>query len=243
MAMNLHILKEGDIRMTNRIIAMWQRDPGRVAGLYYFLVFILSIVGALRMIISTEVVLTDVTILMARIGLISDLIHLVFFLLLAWALYVMFSPANKNLALLVMLSITVSVAIQAMNVLNYFAALSLFSGTDYMVVFDADQVQALAMFYLELHMSTNHIVEVFWFLWVFTAGYLVYTTEILPKNLGILLMVGGLGYLLIVFQFFLFPNEILYALGAAAAGLAEISLMVWLLLKGSKRTEEQTGME
>jgi hypothetical protein len=142
-----------------------------------------------------------------------------------------------------MLSITVSVAIQAMNVLNYLAALSLFSGTDYMVVFDADQVQALATFYLELHMSANHVVEVFWFLWVFTAGYLVYTTEIMPKYLGILLMIGGLGYLLIVFQFFLFSNEILYALGGAAAGLAEISLMVWLLLKGVKIEEKQNGME
>jgi len=229
--------------MTNRMTDMWRNNPGRVAGLFYLLVLMLSIVGALRFMISTEEVLTDAIILMTRIGLVSDLIHLVFFLLLAWALYVIFSPANKNLALLVMLSITVSVAIQAINALNLFAALSLLSGTDQLVLFDADQVQALAMFFIELHMAANHIVEVFWFLWVFTAGYLVYTTEILPKNLGILLIIGGLGYLLIVLQFYLFANEILYGIGAAAAGLAEISLMVWLLWKGTKKPEDQTTAE
>jgi hypothetical protein len=225
--------------MANRMTMMWQRNPGRVAGVFYFLVFSLSIVASLRLMISTEEVLTDVVFLMTRIGLVSDLIHLVFFLLLAWALYVIFSPANKNLALLVMLSITVSVAIQAINALNLFAALSLLSGIDYMTVFDPAEVQALAMFYLELHMDVNHIVEIFWFLWVFTAGYLVYTTGVLPKNLGILLIVGGLGYLLIVLQFYLFPNEVLFGIGAAAAGLAEISLMVWLLWKGSKMQEYQ----
>jgi hypothetical protein len=229
--------------MTERISEFWHRNPGRVAGLFYLLVLLLSIVGALRLMISTEVVLTDAVFLMTRIGLASDLIHLVFFLLLAWALYVIFSPANKTLAVLVMLSITVSVAIQAINALNLFAALSILSGTDSMVVFDADQLQALATFFIELHMAATHIVEVFWFLWVFTAGYLVYTTEVLPKNLGILLIVGGLGYLLIVLQFFLFANEILYGIGAAAAGLAEISLMVWLLWKGTKKPEDQTISE
>jgi hypothetical protein len=229
--------------MTKRITELWHRNPGRVAGLFYLLVLLLSIVGALRLMISTEEVLTDAVFLMTRIGLVSDLIHLVFFLLLAWALYVIFSPANKNLAVLVMLSITVSVTIQAINALNLFAALSLLNGTSNMVVFDADQVQALAMFFIELHMAATHIIEVFWFLWVFTAGYLIYSTKVLPKNLGVLLIVGGFGYLLIVLQFFLFANEILYGIGAAAAGLAEISLMVWLLWKGTKKPEDQTISE
>jgi hypothetical protein len=100
--MSSRVLKLGDFRMTNPFSEMWQRDPGRVAGLFYFLVLILSIVGSLRLIISTEEVISDLMILMARIGFVSDIIHLVFFLLLAWALYVIFSPTNKNLALLVM---------------------------------------------------------------------------------------------------------------------------------------------
>jgi len=199
-------------------------------------------VGAMRFfpMAGVSVDLTDFYILMARIGFVADLIHLVFFLLLAWALYVLFSPVNKNLAFLVTISIAVSVAIQAVNSLNYYAALSLLSGADYMGVFQVEQIQALAMFYLEMNMTVTHIVEIFWFLWLLPAGYLIYTSGILPRKLGILLMIGSFGYLLALFQFFLFPSyEIISYPGAIVAGLAELSLMVWLLAKGAKTVENQ----
>jgi len=228
--------------MANRITLIWQRDPARVAGLFYLLLTALTFVGAMRFfpLAGVSVDLADFGILMARIGFVADLIHLVFFLLLAWALYVLFSPVNKNLASLVTISISVSVAIQAVNALNYYAALSLLSGADYMGVFQVEQIQALAMFYLEMNMMVTHIVEIFWFLWLLPAGYLIYTSGILPRKLGILLMIGSFGYLLVLFQFFLFPSyEIISYPGVLVAGLAELSLMVWLLAKGAKPVENQ----
>jgi hypothetical protein len=217
---------------------LWHRDPGRVVGLFYLIMTILVFVGALRFIIVPDGAVTPVTILIARIAIVADQIHLIFFLLLALALYIVFSPFSKNLALVILLSISISVTIQSMNTLNYYAALSLLSGPDFMFVFNADQVQALAAFYLDLHMSTTHIAEFFWFLWLFAAGYLVFKSEILHRYLGILLMVGGIGYLLVILVFFVFPSlGIVSTIGAVFAGLAEMSLMVWLLAKGVKRPE------
>jgi hypothetical protein len=181
-------------------------------------------------------ILTPNIILIARIGIVAEIFCTMFFLLLAWALFKLFSQVNKNLALLITLSISVSVVIQSINALNYLAALSLLSGPDYMVVFDADQIQALASFYLELHMGAIHIAEFFWFLWVFTAGYLIFKSGILPRYLGILLMAGGIGYLLVIFVFFLVPSlGVVSIIGSVLAGLAELSLMVWLLVKGAKK--------
>jgi len=221
--------------LANHITVFWQRDPARVAGLFYLILTILVFLGAIRFLIVPGEIITPNIILIARFGFVVDLFGIMFFLLLGWALFVLFSPVNRNLALLVTLSISVSVAIQALNTLNYFAALSVLSGADYMIVFDADQLQALATFYLELHMDTTHIAEFFWFLWVFSAGYLIFKSDILPKSLGILLMVGGIGYLLVIFGFFLFPSlGVVSALGGVLGGFAEISLMVWLLVRGAK---------
>jgi hypothetical protein len=64
---------------------------------------------------------------------------------------VVFKPGNKNLAILFVLSVLVSVAIQCINILNIFAALRLLSGANYLAVFEADQLHAKAMFYLDLH--------------------------------------------------------------------------------------------
>ena len=57
-------------------------------------------------------------------------------------------------------------------------------------------------------------------------------------------MIGSFGYLLVLFQFFLFLNyELLSVPGAMVAGLAELSLMVWLLVKGAKTPENKNNME
>jgi len=230
--------------MTNRITVIWQRNPARIAGLFYLILTVLVFVGATRFLVVSEIPVNPANLFIARVGFVSDLMMTMFFLLLAWTLYVLFSPVNKNLALLVTLSISVSVAIQAVNALNYYAALSLLSGTDYMGVFQVDQIQALAMFYLEMHTTVTHIAEVFWFLWLLPAGYLIYTSGILPRKLGILLMIGSFGYLLVLFHFFLFPSyEMISVPGAMVAGLAELSLMVWLLVKGVKTPENQNNME
>jgi hypothetical protein len=86
----------------------------------------------------------------------------------------------------------------------------------------------------------THIAEVFWFLWLLPAGYLIFKSGILPRYLGILMMIGSFGYLLVLFQFFLFPSyEMISIPGALVAGLAELSLMAWLLVKGAKPMENQ----
>lgn len=224
--------------MANRITEIWQRDPARVAGLFYLILTIFVFIGMIRFIIVPGATLTQTDIFIARIGLVSELFSIMFFLLLGWALYGLFAPVDKNLALLVMLSISVSVAIQAINTVNHFAVLSLLSGADYMTVFQADQLQALAMFYLELHTIVMYFAQIFWFLWLLPAGYLIFKSGILPRNLGILLMLGSFGYLLDLLQFFLFPSYgVIGIAGAFVACIAEFSLIVWLLVKGANMPE------
>ena len=109
-----------------------------------------------------------------RIGIVGDLVSAVFFLLAAWALYALLKSVNKDLALLFLLLNLGGVAVYSINLLNQFAAVLLLSGTDYLKVFQVDQLQALAMFFLNLHKNGYWIAQIFFGAWLFPLGYLVY---------------------------------------------------------------------
>jgi hypothetical protein len=170
-----------------------------------------------------------------RIGFVSFLLAAVFFLLSAWALYVLLKPVNKDLALLFVLLNLGGVAIKGISLLSEFAALLLLSGADYLKVFQADQLQALAMLFLNLYQNGFMIAQVFFGAWLLPLGYLVYKSGFLPRILGILLIIDCFAILIWFFQFFLFPGyEVISTLCLAESLIAEASLCLWLVIKGVK---------
>jgi hypothetical protein len=220
-----------------------RKKTARMAGFLY-LMFLVTLVFAEDAVRSKLIVFGDgaatANNIMAseglfRIGFMSDLLSAVFFLLSAWALYVLLKPVDKNLALLFVLLILGGVAIQCINMLNQFAALLLLSGADYLKVFQADQLQALAMLFLNLYKNGFIIAQVFYGAWLFPLGYLVFKSGFLPRILGILLMIDCFGILIRFFQFFLFPDyEVITYPGLLVSLIAEFSLALWLLIMGAK---------
>jgi hypothetical protein len=116
--------------------------------------------------------------------------------------------------------------------LTNLAALQLLNGADYLTVFSSTQLQALALLSLNLHEYGLVIAAIFWGLWLLPLGYLVFRSSFLPRILGILLIIGGFGYLIDSFGTFLFPN---YRLSIVLfTGLSEIIFPLWLVIKGVK---------
>jgi hypothetical protein len=115
------------------------------------------------------------------------------------------------------------------------AALGLLSGTDYLKVFQADQLQALAMLFLDLYLNGFMIAQLFLNLWLFPLAYLVFKSSFLPRFLGVFLIIDGFGMLAWFFQFFFFPGyEVISTIGLSASFIAEGSLCLWLIIKGVK---------
>ena len=77
----------------------------------------------------------------------------------------------------------------------------LLSGADYLKVFQADQLQALAMLFFDLHKNGFMIAQIFFGAWLFPLGYLVFKSGFLPRILGIVLMVECFGWLMYPFSF------------------------------------------
>jgi hypothetical protein len=230
------------IDMTNRIADQSPRKTARMAGLFY-LIFILTTVLATyvrsRLIVSGDAAATASNImgseLFFRIGFVTELVSAVFFLLAAWALYVLLKPVNKNLALLFLLLNLGGVAVECINALNLFAALQFLSGANYLNVFQTGQLQAMAMSFLNSYTSGFMIAQIFFSAWLLPLGYLVYKSRFLPRFLGILLILDFFGNLSWFLQFFLLPDYGILAYPGNAIGfIAEISLTLWLLIMGVK---------
>jgi hypothetical protein len=93
-------------------------------------------------------------------------------------------------------------------------------------------MHAQAMLFLRLHGQGSLIAAIFWGLWLFPLGWLVFKSGFLPRVLGVFLMTGCFGWLLLFLQRFLFPSCEALAYSRFAAHFAELSWILWLLIKG-----------
>lgn len=169
-------------------------------------------------------------------SIVSDLIGHTAFLLLGLSLYKLLAPINRTHAVVMVAFVAVSVPIAMLNLLNQFAAMHLLSGAAYLQAMDPGQLVAQAMFFLELHKYGMVIDEIFWGLWLFPFGYLVYKSGVFPKIIGLLLMGGCFGYLIEFFVQFLLPGSpVLTYPGMAVATVAEISAIAMLLIYGLRK--------
>jgi hypothetical protein len=131
----------------------------------------------------------------------------------------------------------ISQELDQLNIQNKFAILSLISNPDYLKIFSTDQLQSQVSLYLNQYESGILIVSIFWGLWLFPFGYLVFKSGFLPKILGILLMLGCLGYLVNFVGHSLVSNYSKIGVSSyisLPASLGEIGTCLWLLIMGAK---------
>ncbi len=131
--------------------------------------------------------------------------------------------------------VAVGVAVQIANVFNLIAPLILLSGAEFLSVFKAPQLEALALGFLQLRSNALFVSQIFWGLWLFPFGMLVIKSGYFPKILGRLLIVASVAYVMASVVFFVLPS---YAhpfshLATAVGGLGESAMIIWLLVKGA----------
>jgi hypothetical protein len=173
-----------------------------------------------------------------RLGLVIALLSTFLFLAAAWGLYVLLRPVNKDLALLFLLLNTVGVAIQCASMLALISAMLFLSPGSHIQAASTSLQEGLAFQSINLYKTGFASAQLFFGTWLFPLGYLVYRSPLLPRFLGVLLLLDGIGILIWFFQAFLLPAypAIIYP-GLAVSFIAEVGLGLWLLLKGVKQAE------
>jgi hypothetical protein len=165
-----------------------------------------------------------------RLSIVSALLLQVINLVVVLALYHLLKPVNRAIAGLMVVFLALGIPIAMLNELNQFAVLLVASGSDAIRVFTPDQLHALVSFLLDLHHYGLEIAGIFWGLWLLPMGYLVFRSGFLPRLLGILLLIGGLGYLIESGAAFLFPTATLQV--ALFTCWGEVLFPLWLIIRG-----------
>ena len=171
---------------------------------------------------------------MFRLWIIGDLLMPVIFICLGIALYHLLSSVSKPWALLMLSFVLVSAAVGFLDVEQY-RRWPLFRGADFLSVFDKAQREALGMFFVRLHSQGTFINELFWGLWLFPFGLLVFRSGFLPRFLGVWLMINCFAYLVLSPIALFAPAYYGTAFRYATPVLfGELAIMLWLLIKGAK---------
>lgn len=208
----------------------------RVAGLLYLITNLFAPFTLLylpsRFIVSGNAAATASNILASeslfRLGIVLNLFTFIGQIFLVLALYQLLSVVNKNMASLMVIFSLLAVSIAMLNELTQLAVIQFLNKADYLKVFPNDQLQALAYLFLRLHGQGLNIAQIFWGLWLFPMGYLIFKSGFLPRILGVLLMIACFGYVIESFAAFLGYNVSLILF----TGWGELFLLLWLLIKG-----------
>jgi len=229
--------------MTERIREYSPRVLARIAGLLYLAI----IIGALFIpfavvpsgMMRGDAALPSVAHILAakQLYIVSGIAQLILGacdIAIAVMFYELLKPVRKSLALLAAFFRLVFVAIANANVVTHFAPLVLLSGAKYPGAFTPAQLQALAETLLRFRTLGLDIALVFFGFHCIIVGYLIFRSTFLPRLLGLLLAIGGVGYIANIFVTVL-PAAVavrIFPCVMLPAGAAELMLSLWLIVIG-----------
>lgn len=217
-----------------------KRDA-RIAGWLYFLFaapgpFCLMYVPA-KIMVRGDAAATAANLLahemLLRTSVVVWLLAMALWVVMALALYRLFSGVSKTLASLLVIFVAISVGIGFFNELNHLAAILVLRGNEFAHTLAQPQREAMAMLFLRLHGQGNAINEMFWGLWLLPFGLLIVRSHFIPRLLGIWLLLDGFAWMGLSTVALLAPryNDLAFK-AAQPAVFAELAVMLWLVTIG-----------
>jgi len=173
-----------------------------------------------------------------RYGVASFLVEQVAFLLLVCALYRLLRSADQVVAAIMVILVVASIPPALMSAVERLNLLSLLDRSD--VTHASDQLLALARSSFDAYSHGLLVTSLFWGLWLFPFGFLIMRSRLLPRVLGVFLMIGCAGYVVDVLCSIVLPGYGDMAMSnymTLPAAIGEIGSCLWLLAAGIRRTD------
>lgn len=174
-----------------------------------------------------------------RWGFVADLINFIVGIPTILIIYNFFKKSNKILLQIALTLVIIQTAIIAVNLLNQITPLLLLANETYLNTFQQSQLATLSLLSLNIQSQGYAIGLVFFGFYCILIGFVIYKTSAMPRVIGVLYAIAGLCYLINSFTMFLskgFANPIFVYL-AIPIFIGELSLCLWLLLKGIDTTK------
>ncbi len=230
--------------MKNQSTTISLRLLARIAGILYLIVIVGGIFSEVfvrqELMVYEDPVATANNIIqkegLYRLGFVIGLVYLMCNIPLVLIFHEIFKSANRFLALLFLLFFLTGNILEIMNMINHYLPLDFVEIGANLEGLGKETSAALAYMSLSTHSTGFSISLVFFGCYCLLLGYLIYTSDFLPKLIGLLMVIAGICYLFDSFSVFLAPEfaESLFPYIFIPCFLAELSLAIWLLAKGIK---------
>lgn len=218
----------------------------RIAGAIYLFIIVSGVAGAIikpQMIVPGDPAATAAQIVAGastlRLVVAIESLHMAAGIVLAVLLYALFKPVDRYVSLLAALTHVACAIVLAVAAIGTFAALRLTGAAQYISAVDTQQRNALAMLAIRLQEDGFAIGLVFFVFTCLALGYLIFRSGFLPRAIGILMFVAAGAYILNSFAYILSPSLAARLVPGIFAPIfiAELSLALWLAIKGVDRAK------
>ena len=230
---------------------MATQSYARTAGLLYL---IIAVFGAFAIgyvpsiIIETGDAATTANNLLANkalfnMGIFGDIVVLLVEVVLTAMLYVLFKPVSHTLSLIAAWSRLAMVLVMAINLSFNIMPVVLLSGAEYLSAFETTQLQSAALIFFEAHALGIYVWQLFFTVHLIALGALIIKSDLLPRILGWMIIVGSFGYFIqAIAKLMQIQNDtiaMIYIGLLVVVTISELSLAFWLLIKGVKTSTEK----
>jgi hypothetical protein len=191
-----------------------------------------------RLIVANDVLATAANIqahdLLWRSGVAAELVMLVCVTVLLFTFLVLLRPVNPDLTWLALFFALTANALQGVSTMDAFATLFPLANAPYLDAFSAGQLAALARFATRQHDHLFAASLMFSGCFFLIAGPLIYRSGYLPKAIGVLYAIAGVGYVSHTLMLVVAPAAAgpLFLVAALPIFLGESALGLYLLIKG-----------
>jgi hypothetical protein len=228
--------------MKDRTVETSPQLYARIGGALYLIIIVVGLFGEAfvrdRLIVSGDATATAANLRsmesLWRFHIAAELFLLICAVALLLILFVLLRPVSRDLALLAAFFNLVSIGLEAATTLYLVQALFPLGNAEYLKAFAPEQLYAMASLSLKSHGNGFGLSLIFFGCFCLVIGYLIFRSGYLPKAVGVLMQIAGLGYLTNSFALVLAPKfaDRIFAVIAGPAFVGEASLCLWLLVKG-----------
>ena len=223
------------------------KNLARIAGLLYLIVIATGLFAEIfvrqAFKVSGDALTTANNIqtseMLFRLGVVADIVNFICGLPCVLIIYFLFKRVNKFLLQLALIFVIIQTAIIAVNLLNQTLPLLILGNNAYLKSFQPNQLATLSQLSLNIQVVGYAIGLVFFGFYCLLVGFVIFKSKMVPKFLGILYIISGIGYLINSFTMLLskgFENPI-FSYVAIPIFIGELSFSLWLLIKGIDSSE------
>ena len=228
--------------MSERSIEVSPQPYARTGGILYLVIIVVGLFGEVfvrgKLIVAGDAMRTATNLLqhesLWRAHIAGEMVLLLCGAGLLTIELLLFRPVSRELTLLAGVLAILSISTEAMSTMYLIEPLFPLGGAAYLGAFTPAQLATLARLSVRSHGYGFGLSLIFFGCFCIVTGCLIFYSRYLPKTIGVLMAIAGVCYLTNSFALIVSPElaDKLFPAVLAPAFVGELSLCLWLLVKG-----------